>query len=65
MEIAKPTKEGRIEDMSVDDFSLHSMDLGEVRHDTEVFLWKSMNAVIEGQPEILKLSKVRMKVEIL
>jgi len=47
MEIAKPTKEGRIKDMSTDDFALHSMDLGEVRHDTKVGLWKSKNEVIE------------------
>ena len=64
MEIAKPTKEGRIKDMSMDDFSLHSMDLREVRHDTKVGLWKSTNDVIEGQLESLKLSKIIMKVEI-
>ena len=63
MEIAKPTKDGRIEDMSIDDFTLHSVDLGEARHDTKVGLWKSTNEVIEGQLESLKLSKVRMKAE--
>ena len=64
MEIAKPNKGGRIEDMTADDFTLHSVDLGEARHDTKVGLWKSTNEVIEGQLESLKSSKVRMKVEI-
>ena len=60
MEIAKPNKEGRIEDMSTDDFTLHSVDLGEDRHDTNIGLWKSTNEVIEGQLESLKLSKTRI-----
>lgn len=64
MEITKPTKEGRIKDMSIDDFSLHFVDLEEVRHDTKLGLWKSINEVIEGHLESLKLSKVRMKAEI-
>ena len=64
MEIAKPNKGGRIEDMTADDFTLHSVDLGEATHDTKVGLWKSNNEVIEGQLESLKLSKVRMKAEI-
>ncbi len=64
MEIAKPTKDGWIEDMSIDDFTLHSVDLGEARHETKVGLWKSTNEVIEGQLESLKLSKIRMKAEI-
>ena len=46
--IAKPKKEGRIEDMTMDDFTLHSVDLGEARHDTKVGLWKSTDEVIEG-----------------
>ena len=48
MEIAKPKKEGRIEDMKYYDFTLHSVDLGEARHDTKVMLWKSTNQVIKG-----------------
>ena len=64
MEIAKLTKEGRIEDMSTDNFSLHSVDLGEARHDTKVGLWMSKNEVIEGQLESLKFSKVNMKAKI-
>lgn len=50
--------------MSADDFSLHSMDLGEARHDTKVFLWKSTNEVIEGQLKSLKLSKDIIKAKI-
>ena len=61
MEIAKPTKEARIEDMSIEDFTLYSMDLREVRHDTKVGLWNRTSDVIEGQLKSLKLSKVRMK----
>lgn len=64
MEIAKPTKEGRIEEMFTEDFSLHSVDLKEVRHNTKVGLWKLTTNVIEGKIESLKLAKVRMKVEI-
>ena len=64
MEIAKPTKGGRIEDMTPNNFTLHSVDLGEARHDTKVGLWKSTNEVIEGQLETLKLSKTRIKAEI-
>ena len=48
MEIEKPTKEGRIEDMSTNYFVLHSMDLRDAIHDTKVGLWKSTNEVIEG-----------------
>ena len=47
MEVAKPNKAGRIEDMTPEDFTLHSIDLGEARHDTKVGLWKSGNEVIE------------------
>ena len=50
--------------MTTNDFTLHSMDLGEARHDTKVGLWKLTNEVIESQLENLKLSKVRMKAEI-
>ena len=64
MEIAKPNKVGRIEDMMPDDFTLHSIDLGEARHDTKVGLWRSSNEVIEAQLESLKLSKIKMKIEI-
>ena len=64
MEIVKPNKEGRIKDMTTDDFTLHSVDLGEARHDTKVGLWKSTNEVIEGQLESLKSSKVKMKAKI-
>ena len=64
MEIAKPNKGGRIEDMTIDDFTLHSVDLGEARNDTKVGLWKLTNEVIEGQLESLKFSKTRMKDEI-
>ena len=64
MEIAKLNKAGRIEDRTPDDFTLHSIDLGEARHDTKVCLWISSNEVIEGQLESLKLSKIKMKVEI-
>ena len=35
MEIAKPNKVGRVEDMMPNDFTLHSIDLGEGRHDTK------------------------------
>ena len=48
MEIAKMKKGGRIEDMMTDDFTLHSVDLGEARHDTKVGLCRSSNEVIEG-----------------
>ena len=64
MEVAKPNKEGRIEDMTPEDFTLHSIDLGEARHDTKVGLWKSTNEVIENQLESLKTTKVRMRSEI-
>jgi tellurite resistance-related uncharacterized protein len=64
MEIEKPTKEGRIEDMSIEDFALHSVDLKEVRHDTKVGLWKLTNDVIEGQLKSLKLAEVKIKAEI-
>ena len=64
MEIAKPNKVGRIEDMMPEDFTLYLIDLGEARHDTKVGLWKSGNEVIEEQLENLKLSKIRMKAEI-
>ena len=64
MEIAKLNKVGRIEYMSLDDFTLHSIDLGEARHDTKVCLWISSNEVIEGQLESLKLSKIKMKAKI-
>ena len=64
IEIAKPNKAGRIEDMTPDDFSLHSIDLGEARHDMKVGLWRSSNEVIEEQLESLKLSKIRMKAQI-
>ena len=64
MEVAKPNKAGRIEDMAPTDFTLHSIDLGEARHDTNVGLWRSSNEVIEEQLESLKSSKIRMKAEI-
>ena len=64
MEVAKPNKIGRIEDMTPEDFTLHSIDLGEARHDTKVGLWRSSNEVTQEQLESLKLSKTRMKVEI-
>ena len=64
MEVEKPNKAGRIEDMTPEDFNLHSIDLGEARHDTKVGLWRSSNEVIEDQLESLKLSKIRMKDEI-
>jgi hypothetical protein len=48
MEIAKPSKAGRIENMTPEDFTLHSIDLGEARHDTKVGLWRSSNEVIEN-----------------
>ena len=64
MEVAKPNKEGRIEDMTPEDFILHSIELGEARHDTKVSLWKSTNQVIENQLESLKATKVRMRSEI-
>ena len=38
MEVVKPNKAGRIEDMAPADFTLHSIDLGEARHDTKVGL---------------------------
>ena len=64
MEVAKPNKAGIIENMTPEDFTLHSIDLGEARHDTKVGLWKSNNEVIEDQLENLKLSKIKMKAEI-
>ena len=64
MEVAKPNKEGRIEDMTPEDFTLHSIDLGEARHDTKVGLWKSTNEVIENQLESLKAAKVRIRSKI-
>ena len=48
MEIEKPNKEGRIEDMTTNDFTLHLIDLGEARHDTNVNLWKLTNEFIVG-----------------
>ena len=48
MEIAKPHKGGRIEDMNTDDFTLHLVDLVEARHDTKFGLSKLTNEVIEG-----------------
>ena len=47
MEVAKPNRVGRIEDMTLVDFTLHSIDLREARHDTKVGLWRSSNEVIE------------------
>ena len=64
MEVAKPNKVGRIEDMTPADFTLHSIDLRESRHDTKVGLCRSSNEVIEEQLENLKLSKIKMKAEI-
>ena len=64
MEVAKPNKEGRIKDMTLDDFTLHSIDLGEARHDTKVGLWKLTNEVIESQLESLKSIKVKMRAKI-
>ncbi len=64
MEIAKPNKGGQIEDMMAEDFTLHSVDLGEARHDTKVGLWKSTNEVIEGKLESLKLSKKKDSLDI-
>ena len=64
MEVAKPNKVGRIEDMTPEDFTLHSSDLGKARHDTKVGLWRSSNEVIEEQLENLKLSKIKMKAKI-
>ena len=64
MEIAKPNKGVRIEDMIANDFTLHSVDLGEAKHDTKVSLWKSTNEVIVGQLESLKFSRTKMKAEI-
>ena len=64
MVIEKPNKEGRIEDMTIDDFTLHSIDLKEARHDTKVGLWKSTNEIIKGKLESLKSSKVQMRVDI-
>ena len=51
MEIAKLNNGGRLEDMNDDDFTVHSVDLGEARHDTKVGLWRSSNELIEGQLE--------------
>ena len=64
MEVEKPNKIGRIEDMMPADLTLHSINLGEAMHDTKVGLWRSSNEVIEEQLENLKLSKIKMKAEI-
>ena len=48
MEIANINKGGRIKDSITDDFTLHSVDLGEAKDDTKVFLWRSSNEIIEG-----------------
>ena len=64
MEVLKPKKVGRIEDMTPVEFTLHSIDLREARHDTKVGLWRSSNEVIEEKVENLKVSKIKMKVEI-
>ena len=64
VEVEKQKKVGRIEDMMPEDFTLHSIDLREARHDTKVGLWRSSNEVIEEQLENLKLSKIKMKAEI-
>ena len=48
MEIEKPMKEGRIQDMTIDDFTMHSIDLKEAIHNIKVSLWKSINKVIKG-----------------
>ena len=54
MEIAKPNKGGRIEDMTADDFTLHSVDLGEAKHDTKVGLWRSSNRRIVRKSKAIK-----------
>jgi hypothetical protein len=64
VEVAKPVKEGRIEDLSSNDFELQSIDLGEMRHDTKVDLWKSTTIVIEEELEELKMAKVSLKAEV-
>ena len=48
MEIAKVNKEGTIKNVIIDDFTLHSAELGETKHDTKVDLWRSSNELIEG-----------------
>ena len=47
MEIAKLNKGGRIKDMTNDDSTLHSIDLGETKDDTPIALWRSSNELIE------------------
>jgi hypothetical protein len=64
VEIAKPTKDDRIEDLSSNDFELQSVDLEEAQHDTKVDLWKSTTIVIEEELEDLKLAKVQLKAEV-
>ena len=64
MEIENLNKAGRIEDMMPDDLTLHSIDLGDARHDTKVGLWRSSNEVIEEKLGSLKLSKIKMKAKI-
>ena len=64
MEVAKPNRAERIEDMTPPDFTLHSINLREASHDTKVGIWRSRNEVIEEQLENFKLSKIKMKAEI-
>ena len=49
MEITKPTKEGRIEDLTINEFTLEPPNLGEFRNDTKMGLWRETNEVIEEE----------------
>ena len=64
IEVAKPTREARVEDMTSADFEIQSIDLGEARHDTKVDLWKATTEVFYEELEEMKLPKVKLKAEI-
>ena len=64
MEISKPTREERIEYLTMTNFEVQSLDLDEAIHDTKVGLWKVTNEIIEEELEHLKLAKVRLKAKI-
>ena len=64
MEIAKPTKEARVEDLTIADFEIQFINLGKFQHEMKVDLWKATTKVSEEELEELKLSKVKLKAKI-
>ena len=64
MEIANPIREARVKDLTTTNFEIQSINLEEAQHDTKVGLWKATTKFIEEELEELKLSKVKLNVEI-